>query len=135
MAWLRLRSVQRDQRLPLLVAARAAHPRQLRLSLLDAAVALGGAMLTLRDAVGVLELAAAWARLLHRSVERTYLAVPVLVVVGLALRVDALVALPAALVLHLVDADDLWTALTDEALVGPLAALVAVLKELGERLF
>ena len=92
-------------------------------------------MLTLRDVVDVLELAAAWARFLHRSVESTYLAIPVLVVVGLALRVDALVALPTALVLHLVDADDLWTALADEALVSPLAALVGVLKELGERLF
>ena len=98
-------------------------------------MAFGSAILPLGDVVGVLELAAAWARLLHRSVEHTYLAVPVLVVVALALRVDALVALPTALVLHLVDADDLWAALANEALVGPLAALVAVLEELGQLLF
>ena len=135
LARLRHRSVQLHQRLPLLVAARDSLLRHLRLPLLDAAVAFGSAILTLGDVVRVLELAAAWARLLHRSVERTYLAVPVLVVVGLALRVDALVALPTALVLHLVDADDLRAALADEALVGPLAALVAVLEELGELLF
>ena len=135
LARLRHRSVQLHQRLPLQVAARDSLLRHLRLPLPDAAVALGGAVLPLGDVVRVLELAAAWARLLHRSVEHTYLAVPVLVVVGLALRVDALVALPAALVLHLVDADDLRAALADEALVGPLAALVAVLEELGELLF
>ena len=132
---LRHRSAQLHQRLPLGAAARDSPLRHLHLQLPDAAVALGGAVLPLGDVVRILVLAAAWASFLHRSVELTYLAVPVLVVVGLALRVDALVALPAALVLHLVDADDLWAALANEALVGPLAALVAVLEELGELLF
>ena len=89
-------------------------------------------MLSLLDGVGVLVLAAARASFLLLLFERTYLAVPVLVVNGLAPRVDALVALKDALVLHLVDADDLRAALADEALVGPLAVLVAVLKEFGE---
>ena len=134
-AWIRHCSVQLLPRLSHGTTARVSLLRHLRLSLLDAAVTSGGAMLTLGERVGVLEHAAAWARLLHRSVEHTYLAVPVLVVVGFALRVDALVALPTALVLHLVDADDLWAALANEALVRPLAIIVTVLEELWELLF
>ena len=131
---LRHRSAQLHQRLPLGAAARDSPLRHLRLQLPDAAVALGGAVLPLGDVVRILVLAAAWARLLHRSVEHTYLAVPVLVVYGFALGIDALVALKEALVLHLVNADDLRAALADEALVGPLAVLVAVLEELGDRI-
>ena len=98
-------------------------------------MALGGTTQPLVDVVGVLELTAAWAWFLHRLVEGTYLAIPVLVVGGLGLRVDALVALEAALVLHLVLAHDLRAPAAAEALVGPLAVLVAVHEELGLRFF
>ena len=97
-------------------------------------MALGGAALPPADRVGILELAAAWARLLHRSVEGTYLAVPILVVSGLDLRVDALVALVTALLLHLVLAHDPRAAAAAEASVGSLAVLVAVHEELGHRI-
>ena len=98
-------------------------------------MALGGAALPPADRVGILELAAAWVRLLHWSVEGTYLAVPILIVSGLDLRVDALVALVTALLLHLVLAHDPRVAAAAEASVGSLAVLVAVHEELGHRIF
>jgi hypothetical protein len=94
-------------------------------------VALEGAVLPLGERVGLLEPAAAGARRLHRSDERTYLFVALLVSQDAAPRLGAAVALPTALDLVLVDADDPQAAVAFEALVRPLPVLVAVLEELG----
>ena len=95
-------------------------------------MALGVAVQPLGERVGLLELAAARARLLHRSVARTYPLIALLVAVDATLRLDAAVALPAALDLDLVCADDPRATAACEALVRPLPTLVAELKELGQ---
>ena len=92
---------------------------------------LGGAARPPRERVGLLQLAAARARLLHRSGDATYQFVALLVALDAARRLDAAVALVAAFDLELVGADDPRAAAADEARVAPLAALVAVLKEIG----
>ena len=94
-------------------------------------MALDGAVLPLGERVGLLEPAAAGARLLYLSVERSYLFIALLVSQDATLRLGAAVAFPAALDLDLVCADDPRATAACEALVRPLPTLVAELKELG----
>ena len=95
-------------------------------------MALDGAVLPLGERVGLLEPAAAGARLLYLSVERSYLFIALLVSQDATLRLGAAVAFPAALDLDLVCADDPRATAACEALVRPLPTLVAELKELGQ---